>query len=391
MLQHLITLTWNKKRKHALLVTEMLICFLVLFAVFTLLTGLYRNYRKPLGMEPDNLWSVYLPVHYPAPPADTLQTQQQLIRNSLLAVPGVQMVSFSSWNLPFYDIAVQNAVTYNGRKITAVNWYIADEHFGPVLGITMAEGRYYAPQDKTAAIKPLVITQALSKALFGDSAAVGKRVNAWGNCQIIGVTNDVKFQGDYRKPGYAVLQNADTSELSQLARLVVKVAPGSGYALEGKVYKILANDLKLDGIVIERMPELRKVINSNSFIPAVITCIVSVFLVGNVLLGLLGVLWYTISQRKGELALRRAVGATAKNIAAQLVTESLLLVSLALVPGVIIAVQFPLLHVFDVESVVYYMGLLLATAMLVVLVLLCALYPGRQAAAILPAVALHEE
>jgi putative ABC transport system permease protein len=50
-----------------------------------------------------------------------------------------------------------------------------------------------------------------------------------------------------------------------------------------------------------------------------------------------------------------------------------------------------LLNVFDVPSAVYFIALLLSVLFIYILVVLCSLYPGRQAAAIHPAIALHEE
>jgi putative ABC transport system permease protein len=111
----------------------------------------------------------------------------------------------------------------------------------------------------------------------------------------------------------------------------------------------------------------------------------------NVALGLFGVLWYNISKRKGEIGLRRALGATGKSISVQLVTEILVLSTLALLLGSFFAVQFPLLNVFDLPGHVYYTALVLAVAFIYILATICALYPSRQAAAIFPAVALHEE
>jgi putative ABC transport system permease protein len=49
------------------------------------------------------------------------------------------------------------------------------------------------------------------------------------------------------------------------------------------------------------------------------------------------------------------------------------------------------LNVFDLPSGVYLVAWLLATVFIYVLVLICAFYPGKQAAAIHPAIALHEE
>jgi putative ABC transport system permease protein len=58
MFKHLFILIWNKKRQNLLLMVEMLISFLVVFALFTLMVFYYQNYRKPLGCDYENIWAV---------------------------------------------------------------------------------------------------------------------------------------------------------------------------------------------------------------------------------------------------------------------------------------------------------------------------------------------
>jgi len=106
---------------------------------------------------------------------------------------------------------------------------------------------------------------------------------------------------------------------------------------------------------------------------------------------LFGVLWYNINRRKSEIGLRRAVGASGNRISLQFITESLVIASIAVILGLFFAVQFPILKVFDVPSAVYVTAMVLSVLFIYVLVATCALYPGKQAATIYPAVALHED
>jgi putative ABC transport system permease protein len=123
----------------------------------------------------------------------------------------------------------------------------------------------------------------------------------------------------------------------------------------------------------------------------IIFIIVAGFLIINVALGLFGVLWYNINKRKGEIGLRRAIGATGNAISRQLVGEAFVLSTLSLILGCFFAVQFPLLNVFDLPANIYVTAIILSVLFIYVLVVLCALYPGKQAAGIYPAVALHED
>jgi putative ABC transport system permease protein len=69
----------------------------------------------------------------------------------------------------------------------------------------------------------------------------------------------------------------------------------------------------------------------------------------------------------------------------------MILATFSLIIGTFFAVQFPLLNVFDLSTSVYITALVLSIIFIYLLVLICAFYPGRQVAAIYPAVALHEE
>ena len=123
----------------------------------------------------------------------------------------------------------------------------------------------------------------------------------------------------------------------------------------------------------------------------IILLVVGGFLIINVALGLFGVLWYNINKRRAEIGLRRAVGASGNSVTKQLIGEALVLATFSLILGSFFAIQFPLLNVFDLSSTVYITALILSVIFIYLLVIFCALYPGKQAAAIYPAVALHEE
>jgi putative ABC transport system permease protein len=169
-----------------------------------------------------------------------------------------------------------------------------------------------------------------------------------------------------------------------------KVKPGTDATFESKLFKTLSNTIGTN-IEIEHLD--KKLVSKNKImvVPMIIAGVVAGFLIINVALGLFGVLWYNINKRRGEIGLRRAVGATGNSVSKQLVGEALVLATISLLLGCFFAFQFPLLNVFDLASGTYIAAIVLSVVFIYVLVTLCALYPGKQAAAIYPAVALHEE
>ena len=394
MFQHLFTLIWNKKKQNGLLISEILLSFLVMFGIFTALAWCYRNYRKPMGMDFQNVWIVDYNNTYKTDNTDSLIRYYEILNTTLKSLPMVEEISYSSDNIPFSNNTSQTGMTFNKKHIDHINWYTGSDSYPAVLGMQLLEGRWYDKEDAVGNKSPVVINRTFKELLFGQQSAVGKLI---GNDddkekrEIIGVVEDVKVKGDYSPSGQAIYNRMDTGSVREMGRMLIKVRSGANAAFEGRLYKTLAGYMKTANIEIEHMADNRKTINYWALVPMIVGLIVATFLIINVALGLFGVLWYNINKRKGEIGLRRAVGATGKSVSAQLVGESMIIATLSMIVGVFFAVQFPLLNVFDLPAGVYITGILLSVLFIYGLVLICSLYPGRQAAAIYPAVALHED
>jgi putative ABC transport system permease protein len=200
----------------------------------------------------------------------------------------------------------------------------------------------------------------------------------------------MKEKGDYQAIEDGMYTMMDTGGLRWSSNILLRVKPGTDAAFESKLFRSLSNAIG-SSIEIEHLDKKLVTKNQLMIVPMIVALIVAGFLIINVSLGLFGVLWYNISKRRSEIGLRRAVGATGNSVSKQLVGEALVLSTFALIVGSFFAVQFPLLNVFDLPASVYIFALALAVVFIYALVIICAWYPGRQAAAIYPAVALHEE
>ena len=126
-------------------------------------------------------------------------------------------------------------------------------------------------------------------------------------------------------------------------------------------------------------------------IPLVILIAISAFLLINIALGLFGVLFTQINRRRAEIGLRKAMGATPVEVTTQFVLEILIVTAAGLLLGVFFAVQVPLLELLPIPERFFYLGIAAAIVTIVLIVVLCALIPSRQAARLHPALVLHEE
>jgi len=391
MFRHLFILMWNKKKQNFLLMTEMFISFLVVFAVLTISVYYYGNYRKPIGLDYENVWIVNYSSPLKTDNKDSIWLFYDALQKTVKALPQVREISFTSNNAPFSSSTIMNGVDNKGKNISNINWYNIDDNYQSLLKIKLLEGRWFNKQDAVARVKPVVINATLREELFGNQPAVGKQYGDDKQSRVIGVVQDAKMKGDYTVAGRAVYNRVDTAGLKGMEKMLVRVTPDAGIAFEGRLYKTVSGAMKTANVEIEHLTDKRRNMNSMSLMPMIILSIVAGFLIINVALGLFGVLWYNINKRRGEIGLRRAVGATGSSVSMQLVAEALILSTFSIIVGVFFAIQFPLLNVFDLPAAVYVAAIVLSVLFIYLLVLLCAFYPGRQAAAVYPAVALHED
>lgn len=390
MFRHLFKLIWNKKKENFLMITEMLVSFLVIFAVLSMMVFYYHNYRQPMGFDYKDVWVVNYSLPQNIQRNDSVMLFEQTIKQMLRSMPQIKEASFSTHNVPFAMSTSNSNLNYNGKEVLT-NIYQTETDYANVLNVHLNEGRWFTRGDNVSKIPPIVINEKLKEALFGNENAVGKIIGKDADrLKVVGVIQNLKDKGDYQPIEYGMYRLMDSGSYRYASTILLRVQPGADAAFEGKLFKSLSNAIG-SSIEIEHLDKKLAAKNKLFLVPAIIATIVAGFLIINVALGLFGVLWYNINKRRSEIGLRRAVGATGNSVSKQLVGETLMLSTFALVIGSFFAVQFPLLNVFDLPESVYIIAMVLSILFIYFLVIICALYPGRQAAAIYPATALHED
>jgi len=391
MIKHLFKLIWNKKKENFLLISEILISFLVIFAVFSSITYNYLNYREPAGFKYDDVWMADLGSPVQGENKDSVMLVFANLKNALKGMPKVRDVSLSSNNVPFSSSMMGSGVEYGHVNIQS-DMYRVDKDFAKVLQMKMQSGRWFNETDRNPVYLPVVLNAAAAMALTGSANAVGKLIKMeHQTLRVIGVADNLKDKSDFKTTSPGIYTLIDTSSIRGINTMLIKVSANADARFEDQMYRLIAGTTRAHNLQVAHLSEMRTKKNKEIIVPMVILLIISGFLIFNVALGLFGVLWYNISKRRSEIGLRRALGATAAGVSGQLLGEALVLATFSLIIGSFFAVQFPLLHVYDLPAGVYMIALLLSVLFIYLLVIVCALYPGKQAAAIHPAVALHED
>ena len=157
MFKHLFKLIWNKRKQNFLFLSEILISFLVIFAVFSYLTYYYQNYSKPLGFDYKRVWSVAYGNGQLPKNRDSLVTFYDNLTKSLKAMPQIESISFSSSNYPYSDSFMSTGLTHNRRKYDRVSNYMVGNDYQKVWNVSLLEGRWFLPEDAVSKDKGVII------------------------------------------------------------------------------------------------------------------------------------------------------------------------------------------------------------------------------------------
>lgn len=400
MLRHLLKLIWKRKGRNLMLTLEILLAFVIVFAIAAFTVRNAQLYRMPTGFDARDVWSVY--IEDPSDTADKFTPAlYDQFKRGLEALPGVRQVAFGS-AAPYSNHTMINdfQAPEGGKRIRTEMLEVSDD-FLTLLDVKLAEGRAFNRGDDGALARPVIINRRMAKTLFGSDPALGRQFDTSepenktrDMMRVVGVIEAFRKKGELDAPdNFMFIRNAPTVNQGNVRHIIIKLAPGTPRAFEETLQrqlKLIRNDL---GYEISPLSSQRKMIMSEKVTPMIVLAVVAAFMLLMVGFGLFGVLWQNTTRRIPEIGLRRAIGASAGNIYRQIIAEQFLLSSLAMAAGLLLLVQLPITGVMG-ESLnwsVFALAVLLSMGVIYLLSLLCSVYPGWRASRLSPTEALHYE
>ena len=307
---------------------------------------------------------------------------------------------------PYQFGSSDSSYTWRGREIEYGVAEVTDG-FKDVLGLEVVEGRWFSADDDGQTYEAVIINQDMRRDLFGDGPAIGKNIAgdrtpdssaAETERRVVGVVAAYREDGEFDgERNYALFRKtmagADDRRRDRPPRnLLIKVRPGTTAEFEERLIKRMQAAAPAWSFEVSSLTSMREASISFAMAPLVAVGLVAAFLMLMVALGLLGVLWQNVTQRTREMGLRRAKGAAKVDVQRQILAEIGVMTTLALLAGVLVAIQFPLLDIiYFVEPRIYAIGLAISVSAIYLLTLACAWYPSRMATRVEPAEALRYE
>lgn len=388
MILHLFKMIMNRKKENFFLLFQLFVSFIALFLFIGLNLKKVSNYFKPLGYHYEDAWLVKLDFQNLSEEKKLEYTG--LIKEKLQSIKEVELIS-STQVIPFLQWGREEKITYHKQVSTALAFEV-DEHYQDVLKIKLLEGRWFAPKDYALNSIPVVITKDLAERDFNNENPIGKTILIANKpALIVGISETLRENtGANLSPGFFIpLRSAANTYLLKSKNT------DNLLLLEDKVRKAIMS-IGAPEIQIKQnisLTLIQKFAQKMDYIQLSIALVVFAFLFINVFLGISGVFSYKLSKRKAEVGLRVIMGASPFDILKQFLGESVVLTTLGILPGVLIAAQLLIMQYLDPYVNGYYgiLSIVLSALFLYLLMLSCAFYPSLKAARLSPVNALHEE
>lgn len=388
-------LLWNKKEKHLFFFIEILIIFFIITMTFLYSYNHLKNYLVNLGYETKNQYKVQADFESIKDSLELVNVKNRLIQE-IKQIEDIESVSWISESAP---------MTHNNWGFGNDNFgfyyhttfLVADENVVPTLGLNIIKGRGFTKDDYNDKYTPVIINQKLLT-LLQDTVGISVLDSVYTNYvdfHVVGVIDHYKQNSEFQEEKYYMIpldhKGFIENRSDMLTTLLVKAREGANPNFQSKISKAYSDIAKISNIHIGYLDAGRKHDSSSYWLQLVALGVIALFLLINISLGLIGILSHSINQRKSEIGLRKAMGATSSQIVGQFVSEVMLVAGAALFLGLIVIAQIPYVTDFEFEKKDLLISTLISLGFIIFLLLLSSIVPSLRGARIEPSTALHEE
>jgi predicted permease len=349
--------TGSNRRLRIFAVTQITASFLLLAGAGVLMRTLYvlENTRPPF--DTSHVLAVNLPVvSYGRTPQQMQDFNHDVVRR-VSALPGVRSVA-TGFSVPWRDpqtfvirfaFAVEGATRKNAGEDLRANFRSVSPGYFSTLGVPLLEGRDFRDSDKNGSDRVVIISQSIANNLFPGQEAIGRTMRwtdgvmkfigiSYDSRRIVGVVPDFDDENIIPNPAMTIYQPVDQEGWG--GRLFVHTA-GNPYPLVPAIVKTvqgIASDQPVERAAT--LEDIRaEVLTPDKLNALVFGGFAAVALLISVV-GVAGVLAFSVSGRTREFGIRMALGAPPGKILSDVLKEGLVIAAIGVVAGLILGYAF---------------------------------------------------
>ena len=330
--------------RNVLMVGELAMAVVLLVIAGLLIQSLFRLQQVNSGLRSENLltFNVGLPeVKYNS------DRQAQFfidLKSRLEATPGVQSAS-TIYPLPLSGDRFSISFQIEGNPVPekdepSADFFTTGVGYFRTMGIPVIKGRDFDDRDKHGATPVIIITETFARQYFPGEDPIGRRLEPGISSredensmmrEIVGVVGDVRNRGLSTEPRAAYYVPHTQVPFSQMVAVTKTTGePRSLIPVATKVVNGMDPDVPIFGV-----KSMEEYLSASVAAPRFSTTLLSIFAgVALVLtvVGLYGVMSYSVAQRTSEFGIRLALGAQTRDVLWMVVRHGskLILIGLAI-------------------------------------------------------------
>lgn len=394
MLKHILKLMWNKKTNHIFFFVEILVIFLIVTMTTLFTSSLMKKYFIDKGFDTKLQYIIQSDFGSIKDSIRIVETKAR-IEQEINQNPNIESSTWLSSSFPFSGNTWGKGSDVLGFYLHTL-FVIAEVDVEQTLGLNIIQGRSFIEEDYNAKYTPVIVNKKFyDKYTETKGGMLDSIINFSGEIKVVGVMDHFKQNGQFEDEKYYFIALNHPKIIIDPRwmpdNLVVKTIPNPNPAFQSEISTIFSHEPTLGDIYISNFEESRIKRNAPYWAQLVLIGIISLFLLINISLGLIGILSHTINQRKGEIGLRKVMGATTSNIVYQFVGEVMLVAGLSIFVGGLFIVQLPYITELGLEKASLYQAAGISMLFIIILLFLSSIIPSLKGARLEPSAALHEE
>ena len=383
---------------NTLLAGQVAVSLVLLVVAALVLRSIQREYTIDPGFETNHLALFML---YPGQAGyDQTRTEQfyKQAGDRISSVPGISSLSWAS-NLPLWG-RKETGVVIEGqeqrKKSDAISAVVntVDLTYFSTVGISFVEGRDFTPDDRDISTPIAIINDTMAAKYWPHQNALGKRLRLPRGkdlVQIVGVVKTANYQslGEAPQSCIYVPLRQNYSDAMILYVRTERDPSTTLAAVQGEIRNIDR------GLAVEDIRTGTKVIDQALWGAKIGVGLLGVFgllALGLASVGLYGIMTYSVNQRRREIGVRMALGASEGSVSLLVLRQGMTVVLSGVVLGVGLAVLLgrALSHFLYGVAGSDLLSLGAAAFILLVVAFLACYLPARSASRVDPLVALRE-
>jgi putative ABC transport system permease protein len=343
------TATRGRQRlQHALVIAQLAVCMVLLTAAGLLVRTLTKLNSVETGVRAENVLTLEVPIETNALDQPAKLAMYERMRDGIATLPGVQVASIGS-NVPLkstyfvLELKAEGRALSSGEATPRATYKTADPAYFDAAGIPLLKGRAFASTDRRESAKVVIVNKSLADKLFPNQDPIGKQI-AWtgevlkfipvtGDWRtVVGVVGDTRDQGLDTDPTPTVFQPIAQEEI--FSGVLVIRTRNDPNLLRAAVLRTIRDPYPRQ--LIENVATLDEVRDAtvaprrlNAFFIASFGGLAMII----AMVGIAGVLAFSVSARTQEIGIRMSLGADASRVLRMVLGEGGVLLAIGLAVG----------------------------------------------------------